>query len=427
MSQSSRPTRRTFLARAAAAAAAGVAAPYLIPSGILAADGSPGPNERIGVAGIGVGRQGSGVYGGAAGSKLCRPVAVADANIKRAEQLAARYKIDAYRDYRKLLERKDVDAVTTATPDHWRALVCIHACQAGKDVYAEKPLTLAIAEGTVLVQVVRKHRRVFQVGSQQRSMAMNRMACEFVRKGGLGKIALVRGMNYPGPQRSAALPEKPPPAGLDWDAWLGQAAMRPYHPDWHQGWMRWRDFSGGEMTNWGAHGLDQIQWALGMDGGGPKELWPLADGPKGAIGYRYPNGIEVHLDLERGPMGGAIFAGEKGKIEINRNKFTTNPPELIADLPPKEEIDKWRDEVALWQAKYHLENWLDCMRTRQRPVADVEIGHRSISISHLANIARELGRKLQWDPAREQFVGDDEANQFVARPRREGYELPQAT
>jgi predicted dehydrogenase len=216
------------------------------------------------------------------------------------------------------------------------------------------------------------------------------------------------------------------PEGLDWDVWVGATEMRPYNSGLQFGWMGWRDYSGGEMTNWGAHGVDQIQWALGMSQTGPVELWPLSPGLNGAVAFRYANGVEVHMELTQGPQGGAIFAGENGKIEINRNKFTTNPKELIKDLPPKEEIDKWRDEVALWQARYHLQNWLDCMKTRELPVADVEIGHRSISVCHLVNLTRELGRRVRWDPEKEQFVGDDEANCYVARPRRKGYELPEA-
>ena len=254
---------------------------------------------------------------------------------------------------------------------------------------------------------------------------MNRIACEFVRSGRLGKIKSVLGINYTGPRTYQGLPGLPIPDGLNWDQWLGPTEMRPYHPQLHFGWMGWRDYSGGEMTNWGAHGLDQIQWALGMDDTGPVELWPLGPGTNGAVAYRYANGVTVRLDLTQGPHGGAIFTGTNGKIEINRNKFTTNPKNLIKQLPRQEDIDKWRDEVALWQARYHMQNWLDCIKTRQRPVADVEIGHRSISVCHLANLARELGRKLRWDPAQEQFVDDPEANNLVSRPRRKGYELPE--
>jgi predicted dehydrogenase len=390
----------------------------------LAAPAKPGANDRVAIGVIGVGGRARLLIEQTPESGQI--VALCDCFVKRAEDFArqkqAKWRI--FQDHHKLLEQKDIDAVLVVTTDHARVLPCIHACQAGKDVYAEKPLTLTIGEGRVLVNAVRKHRRVFQVGSQQRSMEMNRFACEFVRSGGIGKIKLVQGINYTGPNRYAGLPEQPIPDGLNWDRWLSQAEMRPYNQALHFGWMGWRDFSGGEMTNWGAHGLDQIQWALGMDETGPVEIWPVTPGPHGKVSYRYANGVEVRLELDRGPHGGGIFTGEKGKIEINRNKFTTNPKDLVKDPPPQSAADKWRDEVALWQARYHIENWIECIKTRGVPVADVEIGHRSISVCHLANIARELGRKLQWDPAKEQFVGDDEANQYVNRPRRKGYELP---
>jgi hypothetical protein len=183
------------------------------------------------------------------------------------------------------------------------------------------------------------------------------------------------------------------------------------------------------MTNWGAHGVDQIQWALGTDETGPVEMWPLTPGPNGHVGMRYANGVEIHFVLDRGPMGGAVFVCEKGKLEINRNKFTSNPPEIAAELLKKvdvaEEERKWSDDLALWQARWHMQDWIDCIRTRGTPIADVEIGHRSISVCHLANITRSLGRRLKWDPAQEQFVGDEEANRYVDRPRRKGYELPE--
>jgi predicted dehydrogenase len=264
-------------------------------------------------------------------------------------------------------------------------------------------------------------------------MAMNRVACELVRRGGLGKVLEVRAMNYPGAQASPAQPlsEQAVPAGLDWDVWLNQAELRPYHPDW-MGWMRWRDFSGGEMTNWGAHGVDQIQWALGADDSGPTEMKPLSEGPNGQVSMRYANGVDVNfvLPMGRGPMGGAVFVCEKGKLEINRNKFTSNPLEIAEELKKKldvaEEERKWSDELALWQARWHMQDWIDCIRSRKRPVADVEIGHRSISVCHLANITRALGRTLRWDSKREQFIDDDEANLHLDRPRRKGFELPTA-
>ena len=278
---------------------------------------------------------------------------------------------------------------------------------------------------------MRHYDRVLQVGSQQRSMEMNRVACELVRSGRLGKVLEVRAINYTGAEAAPAkpLPSETVPKGLDWNVWLNQAAWREFDREW-MGWMRWRDFSGGEMTNWGAHGVDQIQWALGMDGTGPSEIRPLSPGRNGEVAMRYPNGVEVNFVLKQGhgPMGGAVFICEKGKLEINRNKFSSNPPQIAAELRKQvnvaEEERKWSDELALWQVRWHMQNWLDCIRSRNRPVADVEIGHRSITVCHLANIARAVGRPLRWDAAREQFDGDDQANSYLDRPRRHGFELP---
>jgi predicted dehydrogenase len=419
-------TRREFLGKSAVAAA-GLSLPLLIPRSVLAEGTTPGANDRIRVGGIGVGGRARQLIDQL--PDQAQIVALADCFLPRCEEAAKAKKASwrIHQDYRKLLEEKDVDAVIVATCDHTRVLPCIHACQAGKDIYAEKPLTLTIREGRALVNAVRKHGRVLQVGTQQRTMEMNRFACEFVRSGGLGKLKKVKGINYGGPARYTGLPEEPIPAGLDWDVWLGQTAMRPYSSKLQFGWMAWRAYSGGQMTNWGAHGVDQIQSALGMDESGPVEIGPMPE-PPGAVYFRYANGVRVEMSIPEGhgPWGGGIFIGERGKMEINRNKFTTNPQDLVKNPPPKSAADKWRDEVAMWQAKYHLENWLECMRSRKRPNADVEIGHRSISVCHLANITRELGRKLRWDPVQERFSGDAEADQLLSRPRRKGYELPAA-
>jgi predicted dehydrogenase len=424
-----RLSRRELLKLGAAGAAGALAAPCFIPSGVLAAPGKPGANERIGIGAIGVGGRASLLLNQVPDNG--RIVALCDCNLPRAEGFKAGKKADwpVYQYYEKLLERKDVDAVIIGTGEFQRVRPSIHACQAGKDVYAEKPLTLYIHEGRVLVNAVRRHGRVFQVGSQQRSMALNRIACELIRSGGLGKIKEVLAVNYPGVGVPPAtpFPAQPVPAGLDWDRWLSQAAWRPFNGAW-MGWMGYRDFAGGEVTNWGAHGVDQIQWAVGMSQTGPVEMWPTTPGQSGRVEMRYANGVPVRFVLDKGPYGGAVFVCEKGKLEINRNKFTSNPKEIAVELLKKvdeaEEEKKWSDQTALWQAKWHMQNWLDCVRTRQRPVADVEIGHRSISMCHLVNITRWVGRRLKWDPAKEQFIGDKEANKLVNRPRRKGYELP---
>lgn len=421
-----RRTRREFLAASAGLAVAGT--PFLLPRQLRA---ESSPNEQIRVGAIGVGGRASLLLQQLPES--AKIMALCDCNLPRAEAFKEKAKGDwpVYQDYRKILERNDIDAVIVATGEFQRVLPCIEACQAGKDVYAEKPLTLYLREGRTLVNAVRKYDRVLQVGSQQRSMAMNRVACELVRSGGLGKLLEVRAINYAGAEASPAkpFPEMPIPNGLDWNMWLNQAAERPFNRDW-MGWMRWKDFAGGEMTNWGAHGIDQIQWALGADATGPIEMKPLTSGPNAQISMKYASGVDVNFVIEsgRGPMGGAIFICEKGKLEINRNKFSSNPPEIAEELRKKvnveEEERKWSDELALWQARWHMQDWIDCIRSRKKPVADVEIGHRSVSVCHLANITRAVGHPLKWDPVKEQFTNDAAANELLDRPRRAGFELP---
>ena len=420
--QPNQSSRRDFLKHMAAATAA-IAAPTFIPARVLGLENTPPPSEQVHIGVIGVGGRAKQLIDQIpAGGKV---VAAADCYINRAADAAKERKADLkiYQDYRQMLDTEKLDAVLVATPDHGRTLPCIRAVQAGLDVYAEKPLTAYIREGRQLVDAVRKHERIFQVGSQQRTMEINRFSCEFVRDGKLGKLKRVLGVNYTGPRAHVDLPEEPIPEGDNWDVWCGPTPLRPFNNQLQFAWMQWRDYSGGEMTNWGAHGVDQIQWALGKSHTGPKEVWPESPGPNGRVAMRYDDGTLVSFELEgTGPMGGAIFLGEDCKMEINRNKFTTNPPDFVTDAPPAEVQGKWEGDG--WIARPHIQNWLDCMASREPPNADVEIGHRSISVCHLLNIARELGRKLQWDPAAEQFVRDNEANALVDRPRRIGYELP---
>jgi predicted dehydrogenase len=438
MRPSTKTTRRDFLQRVAATGAA-LAVPSIIPSGVLAAPGRLGANDQIAIGAIGVGRRAEQLLAELARLPGNRVVAVADVNVVRARQVADRLGAEAYQDYRQLLERKDVDAIVTATPDHWRSLVCIHACQAGKDVYAEKPLTVTIREGRRIVEAARKYSRVFQTGSQQRSMAANRLGCELIRNGRIGKVRRVIAHNYPSPWEYG-LSAQPVPVGLDWDVWCGPVEVVPYHADLYApranpGWISFRLFSGGEMTGWGSHGLDQVQWALGMDDGGPIEVWTegeklvppkyakpeskargdqLCGQPK--VFFRYPG--DIVMELGDGPDGGAIFVGEKGTITIDRGKCLSDPVAIAAE--PIRSSD-----IRLARSDHHMRNWLDCIRSRQRPVADVEVGHRSATVCHLGNIARALGRHLRWDPVQEVFVGDNEANTFLDRPRRKPYQLPE--
>ena len=415
--------RRSFLTAAALGAVA-VALP-----GRRSPAAETSPSNRIRVGAIGVGNRARLLLDQL--PETAEIVALSDCNLPRAEEYKAKRAAGwpVYQDYRRVLDRADIDAVIVGTGEFQRVLPCIEACLAGKDVYAEKPLTLYVQEGRALVTAVRKHGRVLQVGSQQRSMEINRLACEFVRAGGLGRLLEVRAVNYPNAKDSPA-PQpaaEPAPAGLDWNQWLNQAADRPFNKTW-LGWMGWRDFAGGQMTNWGAHGVDQIQWALGADATGPVEIRPLTAGPNGQVSMRYADGVVVNFILEKGPMGGAVFVGEKGKLEINRNKITSNPPEIaagiLAAIDVAAEERKWSDQTALWQARDHLQNWLDCVRSREQPVADVEIGHRSVTVCHLANIARAAGRTLRWNPAAERFIDDPAADALLVRERRRGFELP---
>jgi predicted dehydrogenase len=432
-----RISRRRFVKQSASLAAVGMAAPTIIPSGVLGAPGRPGANDRIGVAYIGAGRRANQLMGLPPEGRI---VAAADVDRTRAEAVAAKRKCRAYQDYRKMLESKDIDAVFVATPDHWHVLPSIHACQAGKDVYLEKPLSLTIREGRILVDAVRKYERVLQTGSMHRSMSGNRRGCELVRNKLAGKIHTVIILNYPSPWE-CDLPGQTVPTGLDWDAWCGMTEPVPFHNDIftqrsNPGWISFRPYSGGEMTGIGAHGFDQIQWALGMDHTGPVEVWveggkldPVVyskpeSRPRGnalcsrghRVRFRYANGVIVRLE-GNGPGAGGEFRGDQGKIRFSGGEVSSNPVEL-AETPPE------NLEFRLPPINNHTQNWFDCIKSREKPIADVEIGHRSATICHLGNIARWVGRKLRWDPEREIFPGDDEANSYVDRPRRKPYELP---
>jgi predicted dehydrogenase len=436
MKHASTSSRRGFLRQTATACAAASILPQILPTGVLAADGVPGANDRIGIGFIGIGRQASDLLRVLQGRPTARVLAFADVNLKRAREAATRTQAEAFQDYRRLLERKDIDAIITATPEHWRALICIAACQAGKDLYVEKPMSLTIRDGRRIVQAVRKYQRVFQTGSQQRSMWPNYVGCQLVRSGRIGKVQRVIANNYPTPW-NYGLPAQTVPDELDWDFWCGPVDPVAFNQDLYlpranPGWLSFRSFSGGEMTGWGSHGFDQVQWALGMDESGPVEVWTegppfdpptysssepktrgdkICSSPK--VFFRYPG--DIVMELGDGPAGGALFIGDKARLTLDRSVCKTDPPEIAEDA--------LEQRVKGFQQN-HLQNWLDCIKSRAKPVADVEIGHRSASVCHLGNIARWTGRKLRWDSVREVFPDDSAANNLLDRTYRKGYALP---
>ncbi len=430
--------RREFFSKSGAAAAASAAAPMIIPRDVLGAPGRPGANDRIQIAIIGLGGRANWLlrYEDFSAVDI---VAVSDPWLKRCDDAVNNEggkkwggdKWRKYQNYQKMFEKEKLDAVFVETTTHARVLVCMHALQAGLDVYAEKPLTLTVEEGRVLTHAVRKLGRVLQTGTQQRSMPINRYASKLIADGRLGKIHTVLACNFEGPARWPGKPAQKMPDGLDWDMWCNQTELRPYHTELHNRWALWWDYDGGGqswgVSGWGTHALDQVQCALGTDDTGPVELWPEEPGPKCKVTLRYASGTLLKLAQDKindHQQLGAIFYGEKGTLQIVRGNFKAEPKELDDELrkdsPPV--LPEGAGECAP-----HLQNFFECIRTRQRPYADVEIGHRSTVICHLVNICRDLGRKLQWDPKAERFIGDDEANQMLSRPRRKGYELPKIT
>ncbi len=453
-------SRRRFLAQAGATGFA-VAAPYFVPARVLGRPGKPGANDRIQIGVIGVGIRGK--YQIANVPPQGQVAAVCDWYAPRMDfaleaETASPYAAlladfragDArscakFQDYRKLIERAKLDAVMITACDHHHVHAAILACQGGLDVYVEKPVSVTIREGRSLVAAAKKHGRIVQVGSQQRSMEMNRFACQAIRDGGLGKISSITLVNYPGPDVYKGLPEEKLPEGSDWDLFCGPTPLRPYNAKlWAKeelgserfawrGWDMWRDYSGHLMTNHAAHSADMAQLALGMDHTGPVEIEPLTKDYSGPMNrcpvvMRYAKGVELRFEArsekQRGEAyRGDIYRGERGTLTMRRNAFSVNRPELVKDLPDRSVLAKWTGG-GQHVARPHIANWLDCIRGRGMPNAPVEAGHRTATICHLAGIAREVRRKLRWDPEREQFVGDSEADQLLERPRRKGWELP---
>jgi predicted dehydrogenase len=432
-------TRRSFLAGAAAA-------PLVLSRAPAADEKKDAPSERLGLGFIGLGTMARGHLNFYLGARECQVLAVCDVDQTRRE--AAKKTVESryaeatksgtykgcadYADFRELLARKDIDAVVIATPDHWHAIPALEAIKAKKDIYCEKPLTLTIREAKELVDAVRQRNVVFQTGSQQRSSDEFRRACEYVRSGRIGTLQAVY-VNVGGPSKPCDLPEEKAEPGLDWDRWLGPAPQRPYNSvlsprGVHQhfpNWRNYREYSGGMMTDWGAHHFDIAQWGLGMDESGPVEIVPPED-PKAERGVRYvyANGVPViHAEeYEKGKkVNGIAFIGSDGKIFVNRGYIASDPADLLKT--PLGEKD-----VHLYKSPGHQRDWLACVRSRKRPICDVEVGARSVTVCHLGNIAYWTRKKIKWDPKAWKFVDPDaEVAKWFDRERRDPWQLPKVS
>jgi predicted dehydrogenase len=429
MSTPNQFTRRSFLKTSSFMAAS---APLLLPARIWAAEAGSKPNTRIAMGFIGTGYQSQGLMNGFLHSDEVVVVATCDVDTtrreaakKRAEEFYSKkaekdYKgCIAYPDFRELLDRTDIDAVCIATPDHWHAIPVILACQKKKDIYCEKPLSLTIGEAKAMTQAVRKNDRVFQTGSMQRSSSEFLKACELVRNGAIGKVTDVY-VSVGGPSKWCDLPAEPMEPGLDWNFWLGQTPERPYNsilsprgvhkhfPDWRN----YREYSGGMMTDWGAHHFDIAQWGLGMDKSGPIEILPPDGKDIKRLTYKYANGVTMYHGGLEGYGFGVVFVGEKGKICVDRGRFKAEPESLAegykANTLP----------IKLYKSDNHLVDFIKCVRSRQRPICDVEIGASSVTVCHLGNLAYWNKRPLKWDPKAQLFVDDAEANTWLNRQRR---------
>ncbi len=404
----------------------GLTVPSILPSSVWGADASA--NEMITMGFIGVGTQGRGLLGGFLNNKEVKVVAVSDVDTTRrdaakktvedfySKKANKDYKgCDAYKDFRELIARKDIDTLCIATPDHWHAIPVIAGADAGKDIYCEKPLSLTIYEARAMVNAVRRNNRVFQTGSMQRSSREFLKACELVRNGRIGKIQTVM-VGVGGPSKWCDLPEEEMEPGLDWDMWLGPAPKRAYNSvlsprgvhKHFPNWRNYREYSGGGMTDWGAHHFDIAQWGLGMDESGPVEIIPPKD-PKSNSGVKfiYANGVE----MTHGGPGGVTFKGEKGEVFVTRGKWTITPESLGEEPIPD-------NGIHLYKSDNHLKDFISCVRSRKRPICDVEVGARSVTVCHLGNLAYWYRRPMKWDPAKEQFIGDSEANTWLNPAKR---------
>jgi myo-inositol 2-dehydrogenase/D-chiro-inositol 1-dehydrogenase len=459
----SNSTRREFLRSVAATTAAGVFVPYWLTGQAARANGFKAKSDRPLVGAIGVGGRGTGVAQEA--SLFGDVVAVCDVDRKNAERAKNIFggKPEIYTDYRKLLERKDLEVITNGTPDHWHTAVNIAACKAGKDVYTEKPMTLTIDEGKLLRKVVQETGRIVQVGTQQRSEAPFRTACELVRNGRVGKLKEVIVMLPFWTTKGGPFPTQPVPPDLNWDLYQGQAPERPYSPQrTHFNFRWWSIYAGGIITDWGQHHMDIAHWGMGVEDSGPlsvegKAFFPnrgkpdCFDNPDRFVArMKYPGDVDllylvvrddkylksmkdgdiseaedaelfagVPDEWKKEQRNGIMFIGDQGRVFVNRGGVYGKPAEDLKNNPLP------ANAVKLYASNNHMQNFFECVTSRKAPISPVDIGHRVITACHLGNIALRLKRKIAWDPVKEEIVGDAEAasSLYMRRPQRAPYQI----
>lgn len=424
-------SRRQFINSAAALSASAI-----VPRYVLGGTGYTSPSEKITLGFIGTGRQGRGLARSFLETGQAQIVAACDVyesnlnhfvktvNAYHAEQAGKNSYAGCktYEDFPELLNNPEIDAVVIATPDHWHAVQAVQAAEAGKDIYCEKPLSLTIEEGRAMVKATREHNRVFQTGSMQRSWPEFRQAVELVRNGYIGDIEKVK-VSVGSSAAPYSLPGEPIPEGLNWDLWLGPNFYHQYNHELLPSpgddfWGRWRyyqAFGGGDMTDWGAHMFDIVQWAFDMDDSGPIAVIPPDGEEYLQLTYRYDNGIAVTHE-HFGKDHAVRFIGSEGQVDVQRGRLETTPVSL------KDQVIG-PDEERVYYSENHYRDWLDAIRDRTQPICDVETGHRTATVCTLGNIAYQLKRPLEWDPRRELFAGDARANGLLGREMREQWRI----
>jgi hypothetical protein len=446
----SQMNRREFLKTSAAVAAGAIVLPQIVPSSVFGADA---PSKRVTMGFIGVGNQGTGDMRGFLQDSRVQVVAVCDVNRESkgywnnalggrepAKRIVNEYYAnktgnaefkgcEAYEDFRELIARADIDAVETAVPDHWHAIPVIAAAKAGKDIYGQKPLSLTVSDGRAMANAVKRYGRIFQCGSQQRSDFNFRRVCELVRNGRIGKLQTVE-CGLPGgtPDYVGTNPSKqtqPVPDGFNYEFWLGPAPQAPYCPArCHVNWRWLLDYSGGQVTDWGGHHPDIAQWGMNTESTGPievinaKGVFNKNDLYNTATEYYfeciYKNGVKLAISNKL--RGGVKFIGEGGWVWANRGSH-----EASSDAIKNSQIGP--NDVRLYESNDHFRNFIDCVISRKEPIAPIETAHRSITLAHLGNIAMILGRNLKWDPEKEKFVNDAEADAMLSRPLRSPWRM----